>query len=56
MVAKKENWNERSQIFKTGGGPPPESKPISSGDIRAWLPGEFEVEYNEFDSDLNEVI
>lgn len=56
MVAKKELWNERSAILKTGGGPPPEIKPVSSADISAWLPGEFTVDYNEFDSDLNEVV
>lgn len=56
MVAKKEISNQRLDISKTGGGPPPPSKPVSSTEISAWLPGEFVVDYNEFDSDLNEAV
>ncbi|XP_045761037.1 uncharacterized protein LOC123864545 isoform X3 [Maniola jurtina] len=47
---------ERKQIIATGGGPPPQLDPLKSEDISAWLPNEFVIDTNEFDSDqINQV-
>lgn len=47
---------ERKQIMATGGGPPPQQDPPQSEDISAWLPNEFVIDTNEFDSDqINQV-
>lgn len=47
---------ERKQIIATGGGPPPKQDPPQSEDISAWLPNEFVIDTNEFDSDqINQV-
>lgn len=51
MTVKKQKFEERKERFRTGGGPPPPSKSPSGDDIAAWLPHEFTVDSNQFDSD-----
>ncbi|XP_046975565.1 uncharacterized protein LOC124541682 [Vanessa cardui] len=47
---KKRKAEQRKELFKTGGGPPP-VKEVPTEDIGSWLPNEFVVDSNEFDSD-----
>lgn len=51
MNAKRENSARKNGLAKTGGGPADVQKEISGDDIRVWLPEEFEVDWNEFDSE-----
>ena len=51
IEAKKEVSSHRKQIFKTGGGPQPKELSASVADLLSWLPKEFEVDTNPFDSD-----
>lgn len=51
MFAKKKKFLERKERSQTGGGPPPTSEPPNGDDIAVWLPHEFTVDSNEFDSD-----
>lgn len=51
IAAKKEFAEHRKEVFKTGGGSQPPEIPVNSNDISAWLPNEFVVDSNEFDSD-----
>ncbi|XP_045451953.1 uncharacterized protein LOC123660981 [Melitaea cinxia] len=50
-MRKKKKCLERKQTFQTGGGPPPATDPPTGDDIAVWLPHEFTVDSNEFDSD-----
>ncbi|XP_075149278.1 myb/SANT-like DNA-binding domain-containing protein 3 [Haematobia irritans] len=52
IQAKKEMSEYRSQIRKTGGGQAPLGAPLQGNDIAIWLPNEFVVDENEFDSDI----
>lgn len=51
LTAKKQKFAERKERFRTGGGPPPPSESASGDDIALWLPHEFTVDSNPFDSD-----
>ncbi|XP_072935410.1 uncharacterized protein [Epargyreus clarus] len=51
MSAKKAKFVERQQLLKTGGGPPTVPEAKTCEDISVWLPHEFTVDTNEFDSD-----
>ncbi|XP_037294573.1 uncharacterized protein LOC119189358 [Manduca sexta] len=51
MKAKKMKSEEKKELTKTGGGPPPVIPGVSSEDISSWLPNEFVTDNNEFDSD-----
>ncbi|CAH0584090.1 unnamed protein product [Chrysodeixis includens] len=51
MTAKKQKCQERKERLRTGGGPPPPSESPSGDDIAVWLPHEFTVDSNQFDSD-----
>ncbi|KPJ11978.1 hypothetical protein RR48_03581 [Papilio machaon] len=51
MTEKKKKCLERKKILQTGGGPPPATDPPTGDDIAVWLPHEFTVDSNEFDSD-----
>ena len=42
---------EKKQTSKTRGGPPPTIAPATCDDLTVWLPLEFTVDSNEFDSD-----
>lgn len=51
MHKKRLKSTERKQVIATGGGPPPQQDPANSEDISVWLPNEFVIDTNEFDSD-----
>lgn len=51
VQAKKDHSDQRKLINQTGGGPKPPDIDISSNDISVWLPNEFIIDSNEFDSD-----
>ncbi|XP_037931526.1 uncharacterized protein LOC119666315 [Teleopsis dalmanni] len=53
MNAKKEKTKERREILQTGGGPHRPAEALGSDDISVWLPNEFVVDHNIFDSDKN---
>lgn len=55
MTAKRDNAGAKRELFKTGGGPAIIQQETTSDDIRSWLPGEFAVDSNEFDSDQVEI-
>lgn len=41
---------------QTGGGPPPSTNPENADDICSWLPSEFAIDNNDYDSDsINQV-
>ncbi|CAH2088903.1 unnamed protein product [Euphydryas editha] len=42
---------ERKQRLQTGGGPPAATDPPTGDDTAVWLPHEFTIDSNEFDSD-----
>ncbi|XP_059052990.1 uncharacterized protein LOC131850847 [Achroia grisella] len=51
-ICKKKNLaDQRRSLNKTGGGPPTVTVPVDSTDILAWLPQEFYVDTNLYDSD-----
>ena len=50
IEAKKEVSSHRKQNFKKGG-PQPKELSASVADLLSWLPKEFEVDTNPFDSD-----
>ncbi|XP_059222116.1 uncharacterized protein LOC131993982 [Stomoxys calcitrans] len=52
MTAKKEMSSYRKQAKLTGGGPPTSLAALSDNDIAVWLPEEFVIDDNEFDSDV----
>lgn len=52
IQAKKDVSSHRREVNKTGGGPQPAEIVLSENDITVWLPNEFIVDTNEFDSDL----
>uniref|UniRef100_A0A1I8Q2D2 Regulatory protein zeste n=1 Tax=Stomoxys calcitrans TaxID=35570 RepID=A0A1I8Q2D2_STOCA len=52
MTAKKEMLSYRKQAKLTGGGPPTSLAALSGNDIAVWLPEEFVIDDNEFDSDV----
>ncbi|XP_059220268.1 uncharacterized protein LOC106093181 isoform X2 [Stomoxys calcitrans] len=52
MTAKKEMLSYRKQAKLTGGGPPTSLVALSGNDIAVWLPEEFVIDDNEFDSDV----
>lgn len=56
VLAKKIKSVERREIAKTGGGPPPIVVPSTSDDISVWLPNEFVIDENEFDSDNKNLV
>ncbi|CAG4957826.1 unnamed protein product [Parnassius apollo] len=44
-------FQQYSPERKTGGGPHPTTNPENADDICSWLPNEFVIDTNEFDSD-----
>ena len=54
MDAKKEVSTYRRELNKTGGGPTPENVSAESDEILQLIPNEFVLDYNEFDSDIQE--
>ncbi|XP_063824436.1 uncharacterized protein LOC135088214 [Ostrinia nubilalis] len=56
MTKKKAKSEERKKLLQTGGGPPPPTNPANADDICSWLPNEFVIDINEFDSDcINQI-
>ncbi|KAK4880499.1 hypothetical protein RN001_008645 [Aquatica leii] len=55
LLAKKEVATERRELIKTGGGPQPPIGKTYYKYISAWLPNEFVVDKNEFDSDTTNI-
>lgn len=52
LQAKKQMSEYRLSAKQTGGGPPPTELPLSDNDISVWLPNEFVIDSNEYDSDV----
>ncbi|CAG5043982.1 unnamed protein product [Parnassius apollo] len=56
MTKKKIKSVERKNLRQTGGGPHPTTNPENADDICSWLPNEFVIDTNEFDSDeINQI-
>ncbi|CAG4958973.1 unnamed protein product [Parnassius apollo] len=56
MTKKKIKSVERKNLRQTGGGPHPTTNPKNGDDICSWLPNEFVIDTNEFDSDeINQI-
>ncbi|XP_017464967.1 PREDICTED: uncharacterized protein LOC108358256 [Rhagoletis zephyria] len=56
MTAKKAKSKERRELLKTGGGAQSVAEPLSNEDISVWLPNEFVVDFNSFDSDKSQQV
>ncbi|CAK1583380.1 unnamed protein product [Parnassius mnemosyne] len=57
MTKKKIKSVECKNLLQTGGGPPPTTNSENTDDICSWLPNEFVIDTNEFDSDeINPVL
>lgn len=51
IAAKRQISERRKEMMKTSGGSLLTDEPVSSEEVTAWLPNEFVIDSNEFDSD-----